>query len=105
MKLCLTILLLVAELGVAQEHWVATWTTAQLLVRPNLAPPAAAAAQPSAAPKKAGGPGAPNFTNQTVRMMVRTSIGGRRLRVKLANAFGSAPVVVGAAHIAIRKAE
>ena len=42
------------------------------------------------------------FKSQTVRMIVRASIGGRRLRVKLSNAFGSAPVAVGAAHVAIR---
>jgi lysophospholipase L1-like esterase len=52
-------------------------------------------------------PAAPPFrvttvTNQTVRMILRTSIGGRRARVKLANAFGSSPVTVGAAHLARR---
>jgi lysophospholipase L1-like esterase len=35
-------------------------------------------------------------------MIVRTSIAGSRVRIKLANAFGAAPVVVGAAHIAVR---
>jgi lysophospholipase L1-like esterase len=35
-------------------------------------------------------------------MMVRTSIGGRRLRIRLSNAFGSAPIVLGTAHLAIR---
>jgi lysophospholipase L1-like esterase len=35
-------------------------------------------------------------------MVVRTSIGGRRARVKLSNAFGSTPVIVGAAHLARR---
>jgi lysophospholipase L1-like esterase len=35
-------------------------------------------------------------------MMVRASIGGHRLRVKLANAFGSVPVAIAAAHIALR---
>jgi lysophospholipase L1-like esterase len=35
-------------------------------------------------------------------MVLRTSVGGRRVRVKLSNAFGAAPVVVGAAHLAIR---
>jgi hypothetical protein len=96
MKLRLTMLLVLAQLGqliaLGQEHWVATWTTAQLLVRPATAPGAA-----SAAPAAARG-----FNNQTVRMMVRASIGGRRLRVKVANAFGGAPVALGAAHIAIR---
>jgi lysophospholipase L1-like esterase len=77
-----------------REHWVATWTTAETLVRPPAAPSAAA---PPA--------GARGFKNQTVRMIVRTSIGGRRLRVNLSNAFGSDPLVVGAAHIAIHSKE
>jgi lysophospholipase L1-like esterase len=77
-----------------REHWVATWTTAELLARAPAAPPAAA--QPA---------GARGFHNQTVRMIARTSIGGRRLRVVLSNAFGSEPLAVGAAHIAIRAQE
>jgi lysophospholipase L1-like esterase len=35
-------------------------------------------------------------------MIARTSIGGHRLRITLFNAFGSQPLEVGAAHIAIR---
>src|SRR2546430_6141252 len=35
-------------------------------------------------------------------MVVRTSIGGRRARLQLSNAFGTAPVTVGSAHIALR---
>ena len=35
-------------------------------------------------------------------MILRTSISGRRARVKLANAFGASPVTVGAAHLARR---
>jgi len=105
MKLRLAALLVLVHLGhftciqaqqKGPEHWVATWTTAELLARAPAAPPAAAppaAAQP---------PGARSFNNQTVRMIVHTSIGGRRLRVNLSNAFGSAPLAVGAAHIAIR---
>ena len=80
----------VAQFPQNQQHWVATWTTAQLLVRPQ-------AQQESQAPR--------GFTNQTVRMIVRGSIGGERVRVKLASAFGSEPVVVGAAHIALRSKE
>jgi len=78
------------------EHWVATWGTAQLLVRP--APPAT----PPAATPAQQAPGARGFNHQTVRMVVRSSIGGSRLRVKLASAFGSSPVVIGAAHVALR---
>ena len=35
-------------------------------------------------------------------MIVRTSMGGRRLRVEFSNAYGTAPLMVGAAHIALR---
>jgi lysophospholipase L1-like esterase len=79
------------------DHWVATWGTAQLLVRPQ----PAAAPTPTAPPKQPPA-GARGFANQTVRMVVRASIGGQRLRVKLSNAFGSGQVVIGAAHIALR---
>jgi lysophospholipase L1-like esterase len=109
--------------GQEKRHWVATWTTAQPLVRSlhvrSGAPPPAAgrstpAPQPAAtASGESGAAGrqgfgaqqaiaAEGFNNQTVRMIVRTSIGGSRVRVKLSNAFDSVPVAVGAAHIAIR---
>jgi lysophospholipase L1-like esterase len=45
------------------------------------------------------------LNNQTIRMTLRTSIGGRRLRVKLSNAFNAAPVEIGAAHVARRDKE
>jgi lysophospholipase L1-like esterase len=35
-------------------------------------------------------------------MVVRSSIGGRRVRVQLTNAHGNTPLVIGAAHIALR---
>jgi len=40
--------------------------------------------------------------NQTVRMIARTSIGGRSIRIQVSNAFGSRPLVIGNAHIALR---
>jgi lysophospholipase L1-like esterase len=46
-----------------------------------------------------------SFHNQTVRMIAHTSIGGRRVRIELSNAFGSTPLVIGAAHIALRDKE
>src|SRR5260370_34751724 len=69
----------------SHEHWVATWTTAQPLIRqpPGPRPPAQQ-----------------GFHNQTVRMIVRTSIGGSRLRVKPLNPFGGAAATVGGAHVA-----
>jgi len=43
-----------------------------------------------------------HFTNQTLRQIVHTSIGGSKVRVVLSNAYGTAPVTIGAAHIALR---
>jgi lysophospholipase L1-like esterase len=111
MTLRLTILLVLAQLGhfnviegkdKGPEHWVATWTTAQNLVRVLPAPAATPPTTSQAAPAKQQPAGARGFANQTVRMTVRASIGGHRLRVKLSNAFASAPLAVGAAHIALR---
>jgi lysophospholipase L1-like esterase len=85
------------------EHWVATWATAQALapVAPLGAPPP----RPQAAPARPSpiGPIPETFKNQTVRMVVRTSIGGRRVRVQFSNALGNTSLMVGAAHIAIRQ--
>jgi lysophospholipase L1-like esterase len=101
MKLLRVLLIVAGTAAVlpAQDHWVATWATAELLWRgPAPAP------NPNAAPLK-GAPSinAQGFNNQTVRMIARTSMAGKRVRVKLENAFGSAPVKVGAAHIALRE--
>jgi lysophospholipase L1-like esterase len=46
-----------------------------------------------------------NFNNQTLRQIVRVSIGGERIRVVLSNTFGTAPLPVGAAHVALRDKE
>ena len=44
----------------------------------------------------------PSFTNQSLRMIVHTSIGGSQLRVRLSNAFGTDSLAIGAAHVALR---
>jgi lysophospholipase L1-like esterase len=44
----------------------------------------------------------PGFTNQTVRLVVHTSLGGNEVRVRLSNAFGTESLLIGAAHIAVR---
>jgi len=43
-----------------------------------------------------------SFDNQTVRMIVHSSIGGRRVRVRFSNAYGTSPLAAGAAHLALR---
>ena len=112
------------------EHWVATWGTAQQLFRAPAAgrgqPPAGTATPavqvpPPASPTPAGVPtqtgpqgrGGPQrrfgippslvgLKNQTLRMILRTSIGGSRVRVRLFNVLGGPTVTLGAAHIAVR---
>jgi lysophospholipase L1-like esterase len=63
-------------------NWVATWGTSPQ-------PPALA------------GPNYAGSTNQTVRMIIHTSIGGTQARVRLSNTFGTNALVIGAAHIAL----
>jgi len=99
-------------------HWVGTWGTA-LVGRPLTPPPpgppapppfmASACRPPQAPPAIAPAPGQTfgpqpfvQFTNQTLRQIVHVSLGGARARVVLSNAFGGAPITVGAAHLAVR---
>ena len=59
-------------------NWIATWA----------APP-----MPSTAASK-------TIENQTVRQVVRISTGGKRVRVRFSNEYGTKPLVIGAATIA-----
>src|SRR5579864_1859415 len=101
------VLVPLAHFALAQEHWVATWAASpqQLQQFRPPAPAAAPASTPAAPPPQAALPPITSFHNQTVRMIVRTSMGGRRVRVQLSNAFGTGPLMVGAAHMALRDKE
>lgn len=87
-RLCLSALLALA-LGVpgavaaqqADGAWTGTWGTA----------PAAAAPDQTE-----------NLDGQTVRLIVRVSAGGRQVRIRLSNEFGSEPLRIGAARVALR---
>jgi lysophospholipase L1-like esterase len=79
------------------ERWVATWGTAQEFYRRPPPPP-----QPGQAAPAQQGQGPVEITDQTIRMVVRTSIGGSTARLRLVNAFGAPTVVVGAARVALR---
>src|SRR5262245_54937877 len=99
------------------DRWVGTWATAEVGRPQNPIPPPGPALRPfmvnrcpaPATPPVAPPPGqtfAPppylHFTNQTLRQIVHTSIGGSRARVVLSNAYGTAPLTIGAAYIALR---
>ena len=90
------------------EHWVGTWMAASVARPQAPPPPAAPAALPPAQTQQApAAPPAPapfmHFNNQTLRQIVHTSIGGRRVRVVLSNVFGTSPLTIGAAHIALAR--
>ena len=106
----------VAQTGSA-DRWVGTWATAEVGRPQNPAPfvpgpapfmannrcPAPATPPVTAAPGQTFAPPPYiQFTNQTLRQIVHTSIGGSKARVILSNAYGTAPVTIGAAHIALR---
>jgi len=69
----------------ADGHWVTTWGTAPQLTEPGNLPPVPLA-------------------NSTLRQFVRTSIGGKQLRVRFSNAYGTNSVNINAARIALAPA-
>ena len=77
-------LLFVPRLTAApQNAWIGTWATS---------------AQPFL-------PGAlQTFRNQSLRLIVHTSAGGTKVRIKISNTYGDQPLLIGGAHIARRTA-
>lgn len=73
-----------AQKNASDGHWVTAWATS---VHAPLQFPGMLPESP--------------ITNQTIRMVVRPTIGGQRLRVRLSNECGTSALVVGAAHIAL----
>lgn len=65
------------------EQWVGTWGTAPA------GPPLPAQTQ--------------SFSNQTLRLIVHTSIGGSRVRIRISNELGTTPLRIGEAHVARRQ--
>jgi hypothetical protein len=66
------------------KRWIGTWATA---------------AQPFV-PKSLE-----TYRNQSLRLIVHTSAGGTRVRVKISNTYGDGPLLIGGAHVARRTAE
>ena len=86
-------------------HWVGTWGAAQQLSAETLpvwvVPPPRAPDEPPPPPLLPPYPS--SFHDETVRMVVRTSVGGDRLRLTLSNALGQSEVDIGAVHVALRE--
>lgn len=64
-----------------RQHWIGTW---------------------AAAPQRTIKGQVETYRNQTLRLIVHTSAGGRTVRVKISNIFGDQPLVIGSAHVARR---
>ena len=71
----------------AGARWLGSW--------------AASPAPPMAAPANSPARGTPTFNNQTLVQTVRLSAGGQRLRLRLTNEYGTHPLAVGAARVAL----
>jgi lysophospholipase L1-like esterase len=69
--------------GTGSPGWVGTWVTSQQLTEPANLPPS------------------PGLTESSLRQVVRVSIGGKRLRVRFSNEYGTAPVTLKKVHCAV----
>ena len=69
-------------------RWIATWGPSQ----------SATAVRPAAGTRDP----VPTYINATLREIVRTTIGGDRVRVRLSNEYGDKPLVIGSVHLALR---
>ena len=66
----------------AAQHWVGSWASSQQAAEPNNA------LRPE------------QLTDVTLRQLMRVTIGGPRLRIRLSNAFGTAPLRLDSVHVA-----
>jgi lysophospholipase L1-like esterase len=88
------------ETGATNEHWVGTWATAAV-ARPGAAPAQSAAVDEASS--EDFGDSQLHLENRTLRQVVDTTIGGERIRVVFSNAFGTDPLEIGAAQIALHE--
>jgi lysophospholipase L1-like esterase len=71
----------IADVDQDGKQWIGTWAAAPQPFRPG---------------------SLETFRNQSLRLIVHTSAGGTKVRIKISNTFGDQPVRIGGAHIARR---
>lgn len=71
------------EQKVAGSDWVGTWASSPQLGDAKNAPPE------------------PGFHESTIRQVVHVSIGGKQIRVRFSNEFGTVPLTIASAHVAV----
>jgi lysophospholipase L1-like esterase len=72
-----------ADMPGTASKWLGTWSTAPQLVEPGNNPPA------------------PGLSNNTLRQIIRVSLGGDTLRMRFSNEFSTSPVTFVSVHMAI----
>lgn len=88
----------------ADTHWVSTWATAQQMsAMPAFRPAGGAPRSEARRPPSPFGNLPERIKNQTVRMIVRTSIGGSQVRIQLSNSAGNPRLAIASAHVAVRQ--
>ncbi len=78
LELCCALVKTAAE----EEHWVGTWGCGPQLTEPSNLPPAPLA-------------------NSTLRQFIHVTLGGKQLRVRFSNEFGTNPVTISSVHVAL----
>ncbi|MEU0091939.1 SGNH/GDSL hydrolase family protein [Kribbella sp. NPDC006257] len=73
----------------SRPHWVSTWTSMPQLTEPGNLPPA-----PFTQPDRV-------LADSTLRQTIRVSVGGRQLRLRFSNAFGTTALPISAASLAL----
>ena len=73
---------LIAQSKSNNENWVGTWACAQMQVEPNNMPPA------------------PGLSENTLRQIIRVSIGGKHIRLRFSNIFSDQPTVLKSVSVA-----
>src|SRR4051812_34641257 len=82
--LALALIALTGAGSTAEEgRWVGTWAASPQLTEPANMPPE------------------PGLADATLRQAVHVSLGGARLRVRFSNAFGTRPLTILSAHVAV----
>ncbi|PYG88241.1 lysophospholipase L1-like esterase [Ruminiclostridium sufflavum DSM 19573] len=71
------------DIPVASNEWVGTWGTSPQLTESSNMPPS------------------PGLSNNTLRQIVRVSIGGDQLRLRLSNQYGNSAVSMNSVHMAV----
>lgn len=67
----------------AQQQWIGTWASSQQLAESHNNPPS------------------PYLADNTLRQVVRATLGGSKIRVQFSNKYSSGAVTINAAHIAV----